>query len=328
MARLTAFPNGISSFGVPVIGTGWIPPYGGNYFFVQETTTIGVAAGQGTLQQPYNTLEQALAQCVSGNNDVIFLIGTVHPTATIAWNLNQTHLVGICEPIKRGKRARLSVTGSTAYGPLVSVTGYGCHFRNFGTFFGWAVTGSTSPICWQDTGGRNCYENVEFMGFGDATASTGTAVQTGARAFKLNTSVGECTFRDCVFGVDTLARNATNHTIEIAGGAPRCTFENCDFEALLGASGGSSTHLLIGSAGIDRYLQFVGCRFWNATKSTGTTMAQAMSVSASAGGFVALDQCTAFGITHWETSASGSVVIDMTTPVAHDGGISVAASPS
>lgn len=325
---LTNFQNGISSFGIPTFGVPSILPFTGNYFFVKEQTTIGASAGLGTFDQPYNTLEQALAACVSGHDDVVFLIGTVHPLTTIAWNLDKTHLVGLCAPLKRGKRARISVTGSTAYGPLVSVTGAGCWFMNFGTFFGWAVTGSSSPICWQDTGGRNCYDNVEFLGFGDATVSTGTAVQTGARAFKLNTSTGETTWNNCVFGVDTAARNATNYTVEIAGGAPRCSFQNCDFEAILGSSGTSAAHLLIGSAGIDRYLEILTSRFWNATKSTGSTMAQAMNVSATAGGFVALDRCTAFGITHWETSASASVVLDMGTVTAHDGGISVAASPT
>ena len=46
------------------------------------------------------------------------------------------------------------------------------------------------------TGGRNSYNNVEFLGFGDATVTTGTANQTGARAFKFNNSTGESTFRD------------------------------------------------------------------------------------------------------------------------------------
>lgn len=328
MARFTNFPNGITSLGIPTFGTGTIPPFTGNYFFVQQTTTAGVTAGAGTAQSPYNTIEAALAACTSGNNDVIFLIGTVSLTATLTWSLNNTHLVGLCGPLQRGKRARISSSGSTPFGPLVSVTGNGCLFQDFGTFFGFSTTGSTSPICWQDTGGRNTYDCVEFMGFGDGTASTGTAVQTGARAFKLNTSTGECTFRNCTFGVDTITRNATNYTLEIAGGAPRLTFENCDFEAYLGSSGASSSHVLIGSAGIDRYVNFKGCRFMNATGSAATTMTQCMNVSSSAGGMVLLDQCTGFGFTHWETSASGRVLLDMGTVTAHDGGIAVAASPS
>lgn len=113
MPRWTNFPNGITSLGIPTFGTGIIPPFTGNYFFVQETTTAGVAFGQGTAQQPFNTIQGALDQCVSGNNDVIFLIGSVHITSSIAWSKNNTHLVGLCSPLKRGKRARISVTGST-----------------------------------------------------------------------------------------------------------------------------------------------------------------------------------------------------------------------
>lgn len=323
MARFTNFPNGITSLGIPTFGAGGILPFTGNYYFVQETTTAGVSAGLGTAQQPYNTLSQALDQCVAGNNDVIFLIGTVHVTASVAWSKNNVHLIGLCDPIKRGKRARISVSGSTPFSYLFNVTANGCWFANFGTFYGFATTGATTPICWLDTGGRNCYDNVEFLGFGDGTASTGTAVQTGARAFKLNTSTGETTWRNCVFGVDTIARNATNYTVEIAGNAPRLTMENCDFECDLGSSGTAGSHILIGSAGIDRYMILNRCHFLNSTLSSGSTMAQCFNVSASAGGVVLMDQCQAFGITAWETTPSGSVYTNMSAVSAPGGGISL-----
>lgn len=327
----TNFPGGITSLGIPTFGAGGLLPFIGNYIFVQEVAAsilpFGTYGGLGTATQPYNTLEQALAAATSGNNDVIFLIGSVHPLTTIAWSKNNVHLVGLCDPIKRGKRARISVTGSTAYGPLVDVTGNGCMFANFGTFFGWAITGSTSPICWRDTGGRNSYDNVEFMGFGDSTVTTGTANQTGARAFTLNTSTGETTWRNCVFGVDTIVRNATNTTLEIAGAAPRCTLENCDFEADLGASGASSTHLLIGSGGIDRYLNISHCRFMNSIGSGATAMTQCLSVSGSAGGIVLLDRSTGYGFTNWETSASARVYANSPLVTAQDSGIAVAAAP-
>ena len=63
MPRFTNFPNGITSLGIPTFGTGTIPPFTGNYFFVQQTTTAGVNAGSGTAQSPYNTIEAALAAC-------------------------------------------------------------------------------------------------------------------------------------------------------------------------------------------------------------------------------------------------------------------------
>lgn len=322
----TNFPNGITSLGVPTFGTGIIPPFPGSYFFVQETTTPGVAAGRGTAQQPFNTLQQALAECTAGNNDVIFLTGSVHQSAaqgSVAWSKNNTHLIGLCAPLKRGKRARVSVAGSTPFSYLFDVSASGCYFKNFGTFYGFSTTGATTPVMWRDTGGRNCYDLVEFLGFGDGTASTGTANQTGARALLINNSTGETTFRNCVFGVDTIQRNATNYTVEIAGGAPRITFEGCDFESDLGSSGTASSHLLIGASGIDRYLMLSGGHFLSATKSGGSAMAQAFNVSASAGGVVLMDQCEAFGVTAWETSPSGSIYMNQSAISAPGGGISL-----
>lgn len=294
--------------GVPVIpGVAGTPIYTGNWFFVDETN--GGDGNAGTAQAPLATLSAALAKCTANNNDVVAFVGTIHLTASLTWNKNQTHLIGICSPLKRGKRARISVSGATGFNNLVSVTASGCNFRNFGTFYGW-TNSSAALICWSDTGGRNSYDNVEFLGFGDATVSTGSSNLTGSRAFKFNTSTGETIFRSCVFGVDTTVRNATNYTLEIAGGAPRMNFYDCDFEADLGSSGTAASHVLIGADGIDRYCNFVKCRFMDTTKSGGSTMAQAFNVNAAAGGFVFLDQCTIIGITKPETTASNSIFIN------------------
>lgn len=325
MGGFTNYPNGITSLGIPTFGVPGLLPFTGKYTFVQEVTTSGVAAGAGTASNPYNTLQQALAEApASGSNNVIFITGTIHLTAPLVWANSNVHLVGLCDPIRRGKRARISPLGGTAaFGPLVSVTGSGCWFKNFGTFFGFPVTGATSPICWQDTGGHNCYDGVEFLGFGDGTVTTGTANQTGARAFKLNTATGETTFNGCVFGVDTIQRGAANYTMEIAGGAPRITIVDCDFESDLAAGGTASSHILIGASGIDRYLLLRGSRFLSAIKSGGSAMAQVLNVSASAGGGVLLDQSVAFGGTAWETTPSGSVYTNMSAVSAPGGGISL-----
>jgi hypothetical protein len=136
----------------------------------------------------------------------------------------------------------------------------------------------------------------------------------------MNGSTGESTFRNCVFGVDTVQRGAANYTLEIAGGAPRLTFENCDFESDLAAGGSASSHVLIGADGIDRYCKFQNCTFISDTLSGGTAMAQAFNVNAAAGGVVMLDFCTSFGVTAWETSASNSVFNNMIIPTANGTG--------
>jgi hypothetical protein len=321
----TAF-SALTVGGVPVFGPGGMLPFTGNYWFVQENSTLGagVAGGLGSANQPFNTLAQALTACGGGgNNDVIFLTGTVHVSATVAWNLNNTHLIGLCNGIKNGKRARISVTGAAPFSYLSNVTGSGCLFSNFQTFYGFPTTGATTPVNWLDTGGRNMYDTVEFLGFGDSTVTTGTANQTGARAFVLNTSTGETTWRNCVFGVDTIVRNATNYTLEIAGGAPRCTLEDCDFIADLGSAGSAAAHVLIDAQGIDRELIFKRCQFRSFTG--GTAMAQVFKVTTGqVGGGVLLDKCIAFGPTALETTPSNAIYNNMVQATASGaGGIAV-----
>ena len=304
--------------GVPTMGTGGLPPFTGQWIFVNEAT--GSDGNPGTASQPLATLAQAQVKAVAGQNDVVLFSGTIYQTSSLLWAKNQVHLIGLCDPIKRGKRARISVSGSTPFSYLVDVSASGCWFSNFGTFYGFSTVGATTPICWRDTGGRNSYDNVEILGFGDATVSTGTANQTTARALLFNNNTGESTFRNCVFGVDTVQRNATNYTIEIAGGAPRITFQDCDFESDLGSSGTASSHVLIGVGGIDRYCKFKGCTLISDTLSSGSAMAQGFNVSASAGGVVMLDYCTSYGLTAWETSASNSVFTNMPVAQSATGG--------
>lgn len=302
----TAF-DALTVSGVPTMGMGGAPLYTGNWFFVNETT--GSDGQTGAANAPLKTLDRALALCTANQNDVVAFVGTQHRTSTLAWNKNQVHLIGMDAPLVRGKRARISVSGSTGFNKLVEVSGSGCQFSNFGTFYGWSNT-SAALLCWSDIGGRSSYDNVEFLGFGDGTTTTGSSNLTGSRAFKFNTSTGESTFRSCVFGVDTTVRNATNYTLEIAGDAPRMSFLDCVFESYLGSSGGSSSHLLIGVAGMDRYLDMVRCRFHNFPG--GTAMAQAFNVDVSSGGTVFLDQCTfGPGITAIQTTPTANVVMNM-----------------
>lgn len=317
----TNFPGGISSMGVLTFGVGGMIPFGGKYFWVDGSN--GSDGNPGTASQPLATIGAALAQMRSGYNDVCFFANTVHLTGTINWNLNEAHLIGLCSPIKRGKRARISpdssVAGTAGFNNLVNVTGYGCMFANFGTFYGFSNT-PTALTPWTDAGGRNYYGNVEFLGFGDATVSTGTANLTGARSFVFDNNTGETTFDNCVFGLDTLARNATNYTVEVAGNAPRLYFRDCDFDAYLGSSGGAASHLLVGAAGIDRYLKMKGCVFGADTQSGGSTaMAQALNVNSAAGGFVLLRDCTSFGVTALQTTPTANCVMDMLAPTSGGG---------
>lgn len=296
----------------------------GPVYYVNETLGTDANNSGADPSKPLKTLDKAIALEAAalsqigmssvGRNAVVAFWGTQHRTSTLAWNLPATHLLGISANQLRGKRARISVTGSTGFNKLVAVTAQGCNFANFGTFYGWTDS-ATSLLCWSDEAGRSNYDTVEFMGFGDNTASTGSASLTGSRALKF-TGSGETTFSNCVFGVDTTDRNATNYTVEITSGAPRMSFVDCAFECRLGASGGGSSHFLIGAAGIDRYLDLVRCRFHNFST---TAMSQILNIDTAAGGTVFMDQCTFAGGTAWQTAPTANVVMNMTAPGAGGG---------
>lgn len=68
---LTAFPNGVSSFGIPVIGAGPVLTVG-NVFFVDSG--IGSNGNAGTSpSKPFATIDYAIGRCTASNGDVIFV---------------------------------------------------------------------------------------------------------------------------------------------------------------------------------------------------------------------------------------------------------------
>ena len=306
MPSWTNFPNGITSLGIPTFGTGSIPPFTGKYFWVQETQAIGASAGLGTAQQPFNTLSQALAQCVSGRGDVVFLIGSVHISATLNWNLNNTHLIGVCAP-SDNDRARISQTGASVFTPLVNVTGVGCMFLDLATFHGFA--NASAQVCWAEAGGRNYYGGCQFLGMGDATA----AAQAGGRSLTI-AGQGENLFVGCTIGLDTIARSAANASLELLSGTPRNVMRKPIFQMLASAS--TPVHVTVGAGGMDRFLLLDDPVFINAVDSTGTTIAAAITANAAAGGTVALQN--AFSV--------GATAIATTGPVRGTGNVPVAAT--
>lgn len=85
MADFTNFPNGLTSFGMPVIGGG-LPPTIGTYFFVDSVT--GAASNDGlTMDTPLATIDQAINKCTANKGDVIIVFPTHAETIASATSL-------------------------------------------------------------------------------------------------------------------------------------------------------------------------------------------------------------------------------------------------
>jgi len=337
---LTNFPNGITSFGVPVLGNIGGIPFSGNYYFVDPVN--GADGNEGSADYPLATLYAAINRAVSGNNDVIVLMSngaasgtarlslalaqTINSSATsgtLNWNKNATHLIGMTAPTRIGQRARIApptgVYTAATFGAdtFINVTGAGCLFANIDIFVGFS-TGSASMIGVIEAGGRNAYQNVNIQGLGDAASAGGSA----ARTLKITSQ--ENTFTDCVLGLDTVARSAANATVEFASGTARNSFIGCTFPFQTSAA----TPLGIiasGASSIDRFQLFQQCTFINNVQSTSTTMNGLATLPASAGGLLLIKDSTMVGITEFGTDATtrGQIYIDGASVVAATSGIAV-----
>lgn len=317
---LTAFPNGVSSFGIPVLGgTGGIP-FTGNYFFVDPAT--GADGNDGGASSPMATLDGAYGRCVSGNNDVIFIVGdgttanTIRLSSGFTWAKDATHLIGITAPTGVAQRARIAPTaGATAFANFFTVTGQGCVFANFSTFDGFG-TGTTAQICWRDQGQRNYYWNVQFGGMGDTASANSTTSRNLVVGNASSPGVGEHTFDTCTMGLDTVTRTAANASLEFVGATPRNTFRNCTF--VTNTNTATCQTILTSAAGaIDRWQLFTGCTFINNVGSGSTTITDLCTLAASSGGEVILKSCTTIGYTGLGTAAALSQIwIDGGPPVA------------
>lgn len=319
---LTNFPNGVSSFGIPTFGAGGLLPFTGSYFWVNETT--GSDGNTGGAQDPYKTLAQAQLAATANNNDVVFIEGSIHLSATLTWAKNWVHLIGLTSPSNNG-RARISTqtvangltqTQFSALHPMVNVTAQGCLFANFEVFYGGdgTLTPPTASIPWAEAGGRNAYQGVQFRGFGDALM----AALAGARSITIASA--ENKFSGCVFGGDTEQRiTATNANVEFLAGSSRNVFRECMFEVYNGLS--TNLCVLINANHMDRYALFDRCTVNN----FGTAMAVMVTNSGgSPGGNVILQDICTVGVTALATS--GNTYVTGNIPNATTSGIAVLAT--
>ncbi len=96
---LTTFPNGISSFGMPVMGSGGaLPSTTGTYYFVDSVT--GSASNDGlSATRPLATIDDAINHCAASKGDTIVVFAThaesISGAAAIAVDIAGISIIGL-----------------------------------------------------------------------------------------------------------------------------------------------------------------------------------------------------------------------------------------
>jgi hypothetical protein len=344
MSDYTNWPNGITVAGVPTMGMSGIPLTSGNIYFADYVN--GSDGNPGTAAQPMKTIYRAYAACRDGYNDTVVIVGNgqasgsqrlsvanavaaaavtgaaVPTTGTLAWDKNACHLIGMssASPNSRARIAPPTGTYTMATfgsGNFVTMAGSGCTIANIALFNGFS-TGGSAQICWTASGSRNNFVNVQFGGAGDAAS----AQSTSSRSLKV--SGGENRFDTCQIGLDTVTKTVANASLELASGAARNEFWNCNFPFYTSSA---TTIGIIGTGAscIDRTTLFRGCTFGNAAQSGSTTMSGLATLPASAGGLLLMKDCTLVGISEFGTDATtrGQIYVDGAAATAGTSGIAV-----
>lgn len=139
---LTNFPNGISSFGFPLIGSGPVMTTG-SVWFVNSVTGID-ASGRGVdPSRPFATIDFAVGQCAAAKGDVIFVmpghVETITAAAGLAVDVVGISIIGIGAG---ANRPTINFTTSTA--ATCTVSAANCLMRNI--LFTGGIDALVSPV--------------------------------------------------------------------------------------------------------------------------------------------------------------------------------------
>lgn len=123
---ITAFPDGVSSFGVPVIGAGI--PIATRTFFVQSTS--GANGNEGVSpESPFATLAFAITKCVTAKGDNIVLLPGHVETVAAAADVTFANKAGI-NVIGVGKGSLRPTVNFTATGSTFLANAANLYFEN------------------------------------------------------------------------------------------------------------------------------------------------------------------------------------------------------
>jgi hypothetical protein len=289
---ITRFPNGISSFGVPVFGSGGFPMTSvGSHFWVDSVN--GSDSNDGTSPtRAKKKFSVGYALMTTNKHDVLHVIGGATEyaeTAVVTMDKDYCHVVAHTTPGYTGGRARLTNTVTTATAGEYVISGTGCTFQGLHIQWGDSAT-DTSVIGCSITGGRNTFINCQFEGPFQAAMGAAAAI----RMISI-TSAQDLTFIGCDFGQRTIINTSSTGAIISFDGTNNNmhVFENCIFHSYQSNTGAGFIHLTLGALPTSGSLLFRKCTFIN---HHAASMADVFRNDTTASGLIVLDDCVLAGL--------------------------------
>lgn len=319
----TNFPNGITSFGVPLLGGG-IPATFGNVYFVDYANGDDTNYGGKSPTEAFKTLSAAISACTTNNNDIILVDGnsTVVETAMVTLSKNRVHIIGLN-----------GMPGHFGQGVKISFSG---------------TSGATNIATFKNTGVRNTISNVKFINSSTIDESLYAVAEGGEYTRYFNCEFYKDTdldatgaaelldngdtamFYNCVFGstanatVGAVIRpNVLLSRETITGKVCRDGyFENCLFLSKAGNAAFTNVYGS-GATDVERMLMFKDCTFLNNPLSSATPDDAVNFGAAQTQGAVFLKNCSSVDHTVM-AAASVGIYVDGAVPTFATTGVSKA----
>lgn len=312
----TAFPNGVSSLGIPQLGNG-IPSTFGNYFFVDPNTT-GAQNGK-SMKHAFKYAGQANTALTSNNHDVVMLNGnsevnTAETNDELTLTKGRNHWVGLGGGSRYfGQRTRwvMGVTAGSAIA-VVQNTGVGNTFTNIK--FDSSDTRSSSIYAFADGGEYTQLTNCEIVKSTDLNNTSAAMILcNGDSAFYKN-----CMFGSLVYTLSVKRPIMLMNRETITGKVARdVVIEDCIFLINTSSSDASCIHG-DGATDIERFMLLKNCQFINAVLGSANPDQMVEFDSALTDGYVLATGCAEVGAAAFSTTTG----VFTSNPVADATGVS------
>ena len=243
---LSHWPYGVSSFGIPVLGSGALPIAVGKYYFVDGTN--GADGNEGTsLDFPLKTIQRAVNLAVS--RDAIFIApGAYNETVTVAFAKSELIIAGL------GGRGAAFIEPSAVGAEGLEVRGNDVTLINLGV-----ASEDTADFSLRVFGARFRAFGCKFEGNDAAGAGNGQVVigpGTVAQIAALTHGKGaDFLFEDCeiCWGTNGFVNQSSDF-----GAVTQGLLRNCHFHNLTTVHVGENDIAAIGAV---RNFEAIGCTF-------------------------------------------------------------------
>jgi hypothetical protein len=322
---LTNFPNGISSFGVPLMGGGGIPAVAGNVIFVDYGAgDDGRSIKSNSAARPFKTIDKAYSLATTNKDDLIVLMGNSTHTLTEMLDIskNRVHFVGMDGSMRMyGQNAKVSLGVTTAATDIATIqnTGVRNSFSNIKFLNSNTVT--EGIYCVAEGGEYTVYDHCEIYKDTDLDETTAAEMlHNGDSVQMFNCTIGSL----ANIVADNVIRPCVKVTATLDGKKFRDGyFENCMFWR---KAGGTETMMIYGAnaTDVERMLLAKNCTFVNSTLAAADPAHAVGFAAAQTEGVVLLQDCASVNCTVMAEAAVG-IYVAGAVPTFATTGVAVAA---